>query len=107
MEINIKDGVSLANLKATTFRAIFATAEILSNKNLITTITSTDEVLPHRLKNSFHYTGDAFDFRIRRIPVCFRQNIVNKLQKKLLEIDKRFQVVLKENHIHVELDWRN
>ena len=107
MNICFKEGVSIAGLKDKIFQAIFATAQVFDSKQLILTVTSTTEYHPERKKDSFHYEGKAFDIRTRRIPEKIQIQLVEKLRQALLPIDRNFQVVLKKDHIHIELDDRS
>ncbi len=104
MEITFKQGVTPEKLTATTFRGIFACAEIFQEKNLPLTITSTHE--GQHSVNSFHHIGQAFDIRTWRLPKTFIPSICLKLEQALWEIDKHFQVIQEDTHIHIELDKR-
>jgi len=107
MNLEIKDGVSIDNLVPKLFIAMFSVAEVFNSKSLIPTITSTDEILKDRLKNSFHYEGKAIDVGIKRIPKTIVIKLVELLRQALIKIDRNFQVVLKTDHIHIELDDRS
>ena len=104
MQIDFKDGVLPDKLKAITFRALFAVARVYERKGFHFVVTSTTENAPGRLPNSYHYHGQAFDCRIYRIPKAFLESLCNDMREALHEIDECFQVVLKPDHIHVELD---
>lgn len=104
MDIEFKDGVVPDDLKAITFRAIFAVAKVFENANRTLTITSTTE--GQHMTNSYHYKGLAFDIRTWRIPKTFLPRLRERMLKALHEIDENFQVFIEETHIHVELDRR-
>ena len=71
MNIEIKDGVSIKNLTPKLFEAIFESAKVFNSKNYLLEITSTDEVIPQRLENSFHYEGKAIDLWVLFFVVIF------------------------------------
>lgn len=50
-------------------------------------------------RNSLHYTGAAVDIRIREISVSIVGKIVQELKEAL---GHQFDVVLEEDHIHIE-----
>jgi hypothetical protein len=103
MIIEFKNDVTPDNLKAITFRAVFACAEVLEKHyNLALTITSTDEGV--HMPESYHYNGQAFDIRTWRMPRTYLPKVVERLTEALHKIDKQFQVILEPTHIHIELD---
>lgn len=58
---------------------------------------------------SFHYYGRAVDFRVRYFDLATRQAVVRQLKDAIQERvhpyeRKRYQVVLKSDHMHVEYD---
>ena len=85
-------------------------AEIYNKRKLICTITSTNEYVLGRYKNSLHYVKPycwAIDLRTRRIPFNIQEKLVIQIEEELIELDPHFQVVLKPDHIHIELDYRS
>ena len=107
MNISFKDQVSNKNLHPKIYEAIFASALVFNTYQFQLTVTSTTEQAPGRIENSLHYEGKAFDVRIHRIPETTQIKLVEQLRQALLPIDRNFQVVLKSNHIHIELDDRS
>ena len=108
--IAVKDGVDLEPLHPICFVALFECARIFHMHNFTCTVTSTSEQVQSRKTNSLHYTKPycrAFDLRIWRIPTAWLPRIVEKLQRALNIVDEHFQVVLKPDHIHIELDFRS
>ncbi len=62
------------------------------------------------MKNSLHYEGLAWDFRIWDIPKSHRYKVVYELRDILQGYDYRWDVVYGDknhlNHIHIEFDIR-
>ena len=106
MNIHFKDGVRPDNLQQIMFRAIFEIAEIYNKRRLELTITSTDEIVKGRKKDSLHYEGLAIDIRIWRLTDNLLMRIFREIEETLKDISKYFQVVLKIDHIHIEYDAR-
>jgi hypothetical protein len=107
MNIEFKEGVSNANLHPKIYQAIFESAKVFAFHHLILTVTSTTEKVEKRLADSFHYEGKAFDIRTRRLETTKIVRLVEKLRTVLLPIDRNFQVIMKSDHIHIELDDRS
>jgi hypothetical protein len=104
MDIHFKEGTPYTGLKAMTYQAMFICAEIFNKHQFPLVITSTTD--GQHMENSFHYTGEAFDIRTRRMTVVEKTNLFNKIRKALTDYSKCFQVIMEENHIHIEYDWR-
>tara|TARA_R110002072_G_scaffold196017_3_gene353386 strand:+ start:1538 stop:1852 length:315 start_codon:yes stop_codon:yes gene_type:complete len=104
MEINFKEGTPFRELKPITYEAIFVCAQVFNKKQLPLVITATTD--GEHMENSFHYTGEAFDIRIRRLTVVEQISIFNQITRELQQLSRCFQTVLEEDHIHVEFDWR-
>lgn len=109
-DIAVKDGVTTDRLHPLCFQAWLEAAIVYNQRNITCTITSVDEFLPNRLANSLHYTvphARAFDLRTWRIPKNTQKILVEKIQARLKKLNTHFQVVLKSDHIHIELDYRS
>ena len=110
LNLGIKEGVSVMRLHPLCFVAWLEAAKIYNQRNITCTITSVDELVAGRLENSLHYTvphARAFDLRVWRIPLEVRKILAEKIQVRLKKLSPYFQVILKSNHIHIELDWRS
>ncbi len=68
------------------------------------TITSTTDGIHKR--GSLHYFGLAFDIRIRHLTQDGVELVVKEITERLKKIDDRFQILLEDDHIHVERDRR-
>jgi hypothetical protein len=104
MNIDFKEGVPVTGLSAMTYQAIFICAQVFNKYNKPLTVTSTTD--GEHIENSFHYIGDAFDIRTRRLPFQTQLKLMNECKRELKKLSRCFQVVLEETHIHVEFDWR-
>jgi hypothetical protein len=104
MEINFKEGVPFTGLKSITYQAIFICAQVFNKKQYPLVITSTTD--GEHLEKSFHYTGEAFDIRTRRLTVVEQTSLFNEMKRELKKLSRCFQLVLEKDHIHVEFDWR-
>jgi uncharacterized protein YcbK (DUF882 family) len=87
----VKDGVTPKNLVIAA-----AAANVASELGCTIMITSgTDGV--HKV-GSFHYTGEALDFRLPPVPIHL---FVAAMQQHL---GRAYQVIVETDHIHVEYD---
>lgn len=102
----MKKGVSLEGVTAITSAAIEKVDDVYQANGVTLFITSGTEGHPgdrvHK-KTSKHYTGEAFDCRIRNIPNGHQAvvNIYNAIRRVL---GPDFDVILEKDHIHVEYD---
>lgn len=69
----------------------------VEGKEYVMTITSAND--GNHMKNSKHYSGEAID--IRRNDMKNAKNVVEEMRRIL---DREFDIVLEETHIHVEYD---
>ena len=94
----IKHGVKLAkqNVWAVAMPIIF---EIYRDFGVTAVITSGTDGL--HLPNSLHYSGMAFDFRTRHVPLGQREELAAEVSRALGD---NFDVVLESDHLHVEYD---
>ena len=104
MEINFKEGVPFKGLKAITYQAMFICAQVFNKKHVPLVVTCTTD--GQHMKKSFHYTGEAFDIRTRRLTVVEKTRLYNEIKLELQKLSEYFQVVMEDTHIHVEHDWR-
>lgn len=82
--------------------ALYECQEIYKKHNRPLVITSLEEGT-HKL-GSLHYVGLAVDLRIRHLPNP--REVYNDIKEVLADIDERYQVILKNTHIHIEYDRR-
>lgn len=68
------------------------------------TVTSTTDGKHSR--SSLHYLGLAFDIRSREIKSANLGQLITAMKQKLQALDRRFQVIVESNHLHVEFDRR-
>ena len=122
--MRLKKGASLEGITAPTKTAVETTDVIYLAYGQELVITSGSEGSPDdgvHLKASKHYTGEAFDCRIRNIvkkltvPVtsdsvvdAIDMNKVRAIVKEMRsDLGENFDVVLESDHIHVEFDPRS
>lgn len=77
---------------------IMIATTVLNDRGYRMTLT---EIVAPRQGRSFHPVGLAFDCRIWEIPVADRNDVVDELRAAL---GSEWDVVLKPDHIHCELD---
>lgn len=53
------------------------------------------------IEGTLHFNGNAFDARVKHIPLEKRQLLVNRIVKHL---NSNYDVVLETNHLHIEYD---
>lgn len=68
---------------------------------VIPVITSGREHTINRHMKSKHYINQAFDFRIRNLTQAQKRNCYRAIKKLL---GKKYDVILKNDHIHIEYD---
>ena len=103
--LGVKEGVDISCLHPLLFQAWLKAAEIYNKRKIVCTLTSTNEYVTGRKKNSLHYVKPfcrAIDLRTRRISYAIQEKIVLQIEQALLELDSHFEVVLKPDHIHTE-----
>ena len=102
--MNIKEGVTIRRLKATLIVAANICKNAYYEHGYDFTITSTDEGV-HK-KGSLHYFGLAFDCRTHHLSKMALENITKTIIHRLNLVDERFQLVVEEDHLHIEYDRR-
>ena len=107
-QVKTKEGVELEGLQPEALSAV-ATAqgivEDLGGKFVVTDTLGDDPGRKSKARgsktDSRHFSGNAFDIRIRGMSVSIRKKVVAQLTKQL---GSDYDVVLKKDHIHVEWD---
>lgn len=105
--MKLKRGVTIDRIQMEMRHVLKIAEEIWKDYGAECVITSGDEKetifgrLIH-LAHSYHYFGYALDFRIRYFDMETRMKVYKQLQKRLDNISSKFQVMLRENYIHVE-----
>lgn len=99
-----KQGVSLKNLNASIYVALFICNKIFEQHGYKMVVTSTKEGI-HK-HGSLHYQGLAVDLRTRHLDDNVIPLITEEIEKNLKIIDVRFQTILESTHIHIEFDRR-
>lgn len=97
MSLAFKHGVRIFGIRPELTAAIQVVDGVLSDSELAATITSVCD--GQHSPTSLHYTGCAFDVRIRDIPKE-KHEIIRTLIADRLTIE--FDTVLENDHIHVE-----
>ena len=94
--IAIKPGVRVEGLQPEILLALFIAHELYREQAQALTLTcGTDG--PHKV-GSRHHCGQAVDLRL---PTALKEKVVEQLKNRL---GAEYDVVLEENHIHVEYD---
>jgi hypothetical protein len=105
--VNLKHGVRISGVQPEIVLAIMVVESIHDEMGIPFTITS---ILDGKHgKNSFHYSGKAFDIRTwvddsgTQYDHEFKLEIARRIRNALGE---EFDVVVEPTHIHIELDVR-
>ncbi len=97
--MELKQGVKSMGLKSELILAVFIASEVYKSFEVDFVITSITDG-KHSQQHSLHYSGNAFDIRIKNIP---DKKMIDDI---FLEIRRRltndFQVILEPTHIHIE-----
>jgi hypothetical protein len=93
------DTVSFKDLKPQMVLAALRVDEVCKAMGVDCWITSGND-LTHST-NSLHYSGNAFDFRTRDLPLELRPSFASKVKAAL---GREFDVVLERDHLHVEYE---
>jgi len=96
--LRIKEDVQLLGIQPQVVLAI-VTAQALWEKYGAQELTVTSVTEGRHSRTSLHYAGFAVDLRIHGIPVGYRQALRDELAERL---GPEFDVILEEDHIHVE-----
>lgn len=97
--LGIKEGVTLKGMSTEIIVAL-AEAEVLHRKLFDRELVVT-EGMASRSYNSKHTTGNAFDMRIWRLTSYEKHVFLQLLRSRL---GPQYDVVLEQDHIHVEYD---
>lgn len=97
--MELKQGVKSMGIRPEIILAVFIASEVYKSFEIDFIITSISDG-KHAQQHSLHYSGNAFDIRIKNIP---DKKIIDSV---FLEIRKRltkdYQVILEPTHIHIE-----
>ena len=106
--VKTKEGVELEGLQPETLSAVATAQGIVEDLGGKFVVTDTLGDAPGRKSktrgnktDSRHFSGNAFDIRIRGMSVSIRKKVVAQLTKQL---GSDYDAVLKKDHIHVEFD---
>lgn len=100
--IKFKSGVYVADrLRRPIAKAINVAHAIYQLHGQDLTITSLADRPANYKKRTLHTKDLAVDFRIRNMPKIFNQPIAQRIES---ELGPEYDVMLKEDHIHVEYD---
>ena len=97
MALSLKEGVQLTGLRPEMVLATVVIDAVYTELGVPTVITSA--VDGQHSENSLHYTGLALDFRTNTLPPDFQGKLLNLVTTRL---GAEFDVVLEEDHLHVE-----
>ena len=98
--LKIKEGVELQGLQPQMFIAVTVADEVYEEFGLECVITSALD--SQHGAHSLHYKGFAVDLRTKHIPDARNKSVISdKIQSRL---GSQFQVVLENDHIHIEFD---
>lgn len=102
----LKSGVSVQGLQAEILLAILIVNEVCKTHGVEPTITSISDGA--HSKNSYHYQGDAVDFRTKDIPSAIIPIILDQIRLRLTsEYDVLHESVNTPNqHLHIEYNRR-
>jgi hypothetical protein len=97
--MELKQSVKPLGIKTEIILAVFIASEVYKSFEVDFVITSISDG-KHAQQHSLHYSGNAFDIRIRNIP---EKQMIDQI---FLEIRRRltkdYQVILESTHIHIE-----
>ncbi len=99
-----KKGVSLRALRPEMWPALYAVDVSYKSQGYQPVVTSTDDG-NHR-PGSLHYVGLAADFRTRHMSPQAITAAVRHVTEMLADVSPRYQVLLEDDHLHVEYDRR-
>lgn len=99
MSIKWLNTVSFVALKPQMILAVIRINEIYSTLGVDCWITSGSDG-KHKI-GSFHYNGDALDFRTFILSLLQQQDLLDKVTSAL---GPEFDVILEKDHLHVEYD---
>lgn len=92
--LKVKNGVTPANL-------IIAAAAANSAEELKTTVWITSGTDGKHKDGSFHYKGEALDFRTSSMDAEMLKKFMAKMQ---LRLGADYQLILESDHLHIEHD---
>jgi hypothetical protein len=97
--MKLKAGVKIDCMQPSLLEGILNAQEVFLDAGQAFTITSITDGI--HMEDSLHYQGLAVDFRIRDLSGITPQKMVQLLRAKL---GARYDVVLENDHIHMEFD---
>lgn len=98
--VQFKDGVSVDGIKKETIKMIVILNtyfELRIGKEFVITSCTDGK----HMKGSKHYSGYAIDIRTRHLSVCEMNNLLAWFKS---HHDKEYDMVVENDHIHVEYD---
>lgn len=100
MAMIMKKGVKLKGIQPEILAIIPIVEDAYKRRNYPLVVTSAND--GDHMEGSRHYTGEAIDTRIRHVQT---EGEINSIFWEIREeIGPEFDVVLEEDHIHIELD---
>ncbi len=99
--IKVKPGEDLSILQADALVAVHKAREIIEALGIEFVVTDVGGDAPGRVRNSKHFSGEAFDFRTRDMTKAQREKAATSLQAAL---GTDYFVLVESDHIHVEFD---
>jgi hypothetical protein len=103
--IKRKEGVELTGLSEHMWVALHQ-VHCIFMQNDLESVTVTSTLDGEHKPGSLHYLGNAIDIRTRDIHADTIQRVYYVIKKILKQIDKRYQTVLHDTHLHIEYDRR-
>jgi hypothetical protein len=97
--VQFKAGVLNNGVKPEILTAMLVANAIMARANQPFVVTSCTEAV--HSPGSKHYVGYAFDFRLSSLGDAANKDILAKMKASLTE---EYDVILEENHFHVEFD---
>lgn len=98
-KLNIKEGVVFKSIPSPILSALKVVLDIWTYHNKTPTVTSAND--GQHMVTSLHYKNLALDLRIKDLPEPLIVPMFNKLKETL---GSQYDVVLEEDHIHLEYD---
>ena len=100
--IAIKEGANVRDLHPKVWEIVYEASDLFAEFDSDCIITSGLD--SKHSQKSLHYLGFAVDLRTRNIDIAHAKYIVSKL--RLLR-DELYDIILEEDHIHIEYDPRH
>lgn len=80
--------------------------ESVLNEYIITTVITSAMDGVHSSPASYHYKGDALDFRTTTWPEDKKIEILDRIRNLLLNISPLYRAILEPDHLHVQFNRR-